>query len=152
MSEEIKMEQFNKKSPGHDNGHRGNDKRRYQAQQAQIPQITLDYTKDNELFNKTAEKLAKLINETKPDTKSTQMRKFYEYILQLNDRAKSESFENILPFVKMLNSKTAYAKSRGHINDVFVEMLKKCIEQVKSKKDLETFKLFFEAVIGFSKK
>jgi len=141
------MGQFDKKSSGHNNGHRGDNKGGYQAQQVQIPQITLDYTKDNELFNKTAENLANLI-----DTNSTQMRKFYEYILELNDRAKSESFENILPFVKMLNSKIAYAKSRGHIDNFFVEMLKKCIEQVKNQKDLETFKLFFEAVIGFSKK
>ncbi len=93
-----------------------------------------------------------MIGITRPETKSTQMRKFYDYVLDQNDRAKSEPFENVLPFVRMLNSKAAYAKSRGHINDVFVEMLKKCIEQVKTQKDLETFKLFFEAVIGFSKK
>lgn len=142
----------NNRGSRYNDGHRGNDKGGYQTQQVQIPTVTLDYTKDSELFNKTAKNLADLIGITRPETKSTQMRKFYDYVLDQNDRAKSEPFENVLPFVRMLNSKTAYAKSRGHINDVFVEMLKKCIEQVKTQKDLETFKLFFEAVIGFSKK
>jgi len=129
MSEEIKMGQFDKKSSGHNNGHRGDNKGGYQAQQVQIPQITLDYTKDNELFNKTAEKLANLINNTKPDTKSTQMRKFYEYILELNDRAKSESFENILPFVKMLNSKIAYAK----VEVISIIFLSKCSKSASNR-------------------
>ena len=54
--------------------------------------------------------------------------------------------------MKMLNSKVAYSKSRGHSSDEFVLMMQDCIKQVDSKEKLEIFKLFFEAVIGFSKK
>ncbi|HHO42820.1 MAG TPA: type III-A CRISPR-associated protein Csm2, partial [Epsilonproteobacteria bacterium] len=60
----------------------------------------------------------------------------------------------ILPFVKMLNSKVAYASSRSSgggklVNQAFVDMMSSCINQVDSKEKLDVFKLFFEAVIGF---
>lgn len=138
------MAQFDNRGPRHNDGHRGG----YQSQQVQTPNITLDYTKDVELFGKTAQETAQAIS----GTKSTQIRNFYEYVLDLEQRSKTQPFDEILPFVKMLNSKAHYAKERRVASTEFVEMLKKCIEQVKSPKDLETFKLFFEAVIGFSKK
>lgn len=123
--------------------------------QATIPPIVLDYTKDVELFNETALKVAQAIaNNRRPETKSTQMRNFYDYILDLYEQSKNDNkpFNEVLPFVKMLNSKVAYAKSRNNINDEFVLMIQECIKQVTTKEKLEIFKLFFEAVIGFSKK
>lgn len=122
--------------------------------------IELDYTKDKELFNKTALAWAKNIGTGKGGVQNTQMRKFYDQVLSLHQKAKpmnDEEFENeLLPFVKMLNSKVAYASTRNSgggkiVNDKFVEMMTSCIDQVKNKKDLNTFKLFFEAVIGFHK-
>ncbi len=122
--------------------------------------ITLDYTKDPELFNKTADSLAKKIGTGKGGVKNAQIRKFYDYVLEWNKKAKhiteDEFRENVLPFIKMLNSKVAYASTRSSgggklVNQAFVEMMHSCISQVNSKKDLETFKLFFEAVIGFHK-
>jgi CRISPR-associated protein Csm2 len=101
---------------------------------------------------------AKAISETKPTqvrnkTKPTQVRNFYDYVLKLLDRVDNgEKFDNILPFVKMLNSKVHYAEARKHVSIEFSEMIKKCVSQVDSKETLRTFKLFFEAVIGFSKK
>jgi CRISPR-associated protein Csm2 len=63
-----------------------------------------------------------------------------------------ESFaDKVLPFVKMFNSKAYYAKERGHASNEFVEMIKQCVNQANDKETLETFKLFFEAVIGFAK-
>ncbi|KIM08334.1 MAG: hypothetical protein KU29_04415 [Sulfurovum sp. FS06-10] len=115
--------------------------------------IVLDYIKDAELFNKTAQDCVVRLSSSKPETKSTQMRNFYEYVLDLYEKSKNEkNFDEILPFVKMLNSKVAYAKSRGHINDEFVSMIKECVTQVTTAEQLRVFKLFFEAVIGFSKK
>lgn len=127
------------------NGNRQNYDR---GQSASIPEIVLDYTKNSELFNDTAQKTATAIS----GTKSTQIRNFYDYVLDLEQRSKIQPFGEVLPFVKMLNSKANYAKERRVASAEFVEMLKKCIEQVKTQKDLEIFKLFFEAVIGFSKK
>jgi CRISPR-associated protein Csm2 len=78
--------------------------------------------------------------------------------LELEQKAGGSSdFQGeILPFVKMLNSKVAYASSRNSgggklVNNAFVEMMNSCINQVNSKESLEIFKLFFEAVIGFHK-
>ena len=113
--------------------------------------IQLDYTKDAELFNKTAKGWADKIGEGRKAVHSNQLRNFYDKVLELHEKAQKrrESWEDILPFVRMLNSKVAYAKTRGHVNDDFVEMMTQCIVQVDSPQKLEIFKLFFEAVIGF---
>ena len=122
--------------------------------------IELDYTKDPELFNKTADSWASKIGNGRGGVQNTQMRKFYDQVLNLHQDAKSMSEEefksDLLPFVRMLNSKVAYASTRNSgggkiVNQAFVEMMSSCINQVTSKKDLNTFKLFFEAVIGFHK-
>lgn len=123
--------------------------------------IVLDYTKDGELFNETALSWAEKIGRAKEGgVQNTQMRKFYDQVLNLHQKAKpmnDEDFESdLLPFVKMLNSKVAYASTRNSgggkiVNKTFVDMMSSCINQINNKKDLNTFKLFFEAVIGFHK-
>lgn len=120
--------------------------------------IELDYKKDSELLNKTAEKWANDIGAGRDGVQNTQIRKFFDQVLDLNNKAKhSDDFEGeVLPFVKMLNSKVAYASSRNSaggklINKTFVDMMNSCINQVDSKESLGVFKLFFESVIGFHK-
>jgi len=122
--------------------------------------IVLDYKQDNELFNETAKKIADDIGAGRGGVQNTQIRKFYDKVLELNDKAKrlnDDEFKNeILPFVKMLNSKVAYASQRNSgggklINGSFVRMMNECIKQIHTKEGLNTFKLFFEAVIGFHK-
>ena len=121
--------------------------------------IELDYKKDSELFNKTAKEWAEKIGADKKfGVQNTQIRKFYDQVLDLNNKAKhNDDFDGeILPFVKMMNSKVAYASTRkgagGNIvNKAFVDMMNSCINQINSKEQLSIFKLFFEAVIGFHK-
>lgn len=120
--------------------------------------IELDYKKDGELLNKTAKQYAENIGAGKGGVQNTQIRKFFDQVLDLNQKAKhTNDFQGeILPFVKMLNSKVAYASTRkgaggNIINRSFVDMMNNCINQVNSKEKLEVFKLFFEAVIGFHK-
>ncbi|MCT7597230.1 type III-A CRISPR-associated protein Csm2 [Aliarcobacter butzleri] len=120
----------------------------YDKPQATIPTIILDYINNPNLFDETAKEVSLKISKTK----STQIRNFYDYVLDLNQQSKVKPFSEVLPFVKMLNSKVAYSRSRGHSTDEFVLMMQNCIKQVDSKEKLEIFKLFFEAVIGFSKK
>ncbi len=120
----------------------------YDKPQATIPEIKLDYIANPNLFDETAKELAQKVSKTK----STQMRNFYEYVLDLYEQSQTKPFNEVLPFVKMLNSKVAYSKNRGHSSDEFVLMIQECIKQVDSPKKLEIFKLFFEAVLGFSKK
>ncbi|MDR2789833.1 MAG: type III-A CRISPR-associated protein Csm2 [Campylobacteraceae bacterium] len=111
--------------------------------------FTIDFERKVLLFDKVAQDCAKAIN----GTKSTQARNFYDYVLKLLDRVDNgEKFDNILPFVKMLNSKVHYAKARGHVSDEFIDMIKQCVNKVDNEETLRTFKLFFEAVIGFSKR
>ncbi len=119
-----------------------------------MKKIVLDYKKDPELFSATAQEWAEGICARRHDradyrVKSTQLRNFYDKVMELEERAKKEPFDEVLPFVKMLNSKVAYAKTRGHVSDAFVEMMTQCITQVDSPESLKTFKLFFEALIGF---
>jgi len=126
-----------------------------------MKEIVLDYHEDEELFNKTAEGWAEKIGaDKKTGVQNTQMRKFYDKVLELNEKAKNadkEEFETeVLPFVKMLNSQVAYASQRSSgggkiVNSVFVAMINSCVNQIDKKKDLDTFKLFFEALIGFHK-
>ena len=108
-----------------------------------------------ELFNSVARNWAEKIENGKPSMKKNQIRNFYDKVLELYEKSQySDNFEEeVLPFVKMLNSKVAYALNRSPkvANEEFKEMMENCIEQVNTKKDLEVFKYFFEAVIGFYK-
>ena len=122
--------------------------------------IVLDYRKDSELFNKTADSWADKIGNGRGGVQNTQMRKFYDQVLDLQQKAKhldNQEFQtDLLPFVKMLNSKVAYASTRNSgggkiVNKAFVDMMNSCINQIEKREDLNTFKLFFEAVIGFHK-
>ncbi|MEA3315226.1 MAG: type III-A CRISPR-associated protein Csm2 [Campylobacterota bacterium] len=123
--------------------------------------IELDYKKDVELFNETAKRCAENIGvDKKYGVQNTQIRKFYDQVLDLSLKAKNidetEFREELLPFVKMLNSKVAYASTRSSgsgklVNKAFVDMMNSCIKQINSKEKLNIFKLFFEAVIGFHK-
>ncbi|WP_148799191.1 type III-A CRISPR-associated protein Csm2 [Campylobacter concisus] len=133
------------------NGYRnggGNYNAGNKPQANSLPLIVLDYKKDLNLFDTTAKTVAEKIS----GTKATQMRAFYDYVIELEQKSNTEDFSEILPFVKMLNSKAAYSNARRHSTSEFVEMINKCVAQVRTKDDLRVFKLFFEAVIGFSKK
>ena len=114
--------------------------------------IILDLSKDPELLNETAKKWADDINRTK----KTQVRNFYDRILELEKEIKdADSFSEVYPFIKMLNSKVAYGVSRRVVSREFQDMMEQCLAQIKNDKNGEdkfnTFKLFFEAVLGFFK-
>ncbi len=111
--------------------------------------INLDYrAKGNEnLFDDVAKEWANAIEETK----KTQARNFYDKVLELESKSKKEEWSDVLPFVKMLNSKVAYGISRKVLSSEFQDMMTQCISQVKNKEDLARFKMFFEAVLGFFK-
>ena len=127
--------------------HRHGKKNFNNKPRVELPTLVLDYTKDEELFSATAKKYAEAINRTK----KTQARNFYEKVLELESKSQSEPWENVLPFVKMLNSKVSYGVNRRVVSKEFEVMLNSCVDQVKTKEDLKVFKLFFEAVLGFFK-
>ncbi len=114
--------------------------------------IILDLDKDPELLNVTANEWAEAI---KNRTKKTQVRNFYDKILELQEEVNKKGFIKVYPFIKMLNSKVAYGVSRGVVSREFQEMMEMCLEQItrdeKGKEKFDIFKLFFEAVLGFFK-
>ena len=87
---------------------------------------------------------------------STQFRKFYDKILELNERAKrvdESGFKvKVLPMLSMMYSKVAYAKERKVAGNNFEIFMKKCLDLAKTKETLNNMTLFLEAVIGFMPK
>ena len=75
------------------------------------------------IFDETAKKWALVIANVDKGVEKNQLRNFYEKVLELEEKAlnstEDEFLKKVLPFVKMLNSKVAYAKSRNHVNDEF---------------------------------
>jgi len=108
------------------------------------------------LFGDEAKRIANLLNDGgyKADISTTQFRQFYEKILELNDKAEgNEKFSvEVLPFVKLLNSKVQYSHSRRNCGEKFVMMMKKSIAKVNSAEELKNFKYFLEAIIGYMPK
>ena len=93
-----------------------------------------------------------------PKLTSAQLRNFYheakklEEICKYNDNP-DEKFKTILPLVKMLKSKVAYACPKtGRDRKVPVEFknfIDEMVDNVKDWKDFKAFALSFEAVVGF---
>ena len=107
------------------------------------------------LFSDVAEAAARKC-QCSDKNKSSQIRRFYDELVSLNDRVQNNdspetAFERVAPFVQMLRAKAAYAKGRGLINDEFYERFKALVQQIDSPVTLNRAKLFFEAFLGFKK-
>lgn len=106
-----------------------------------------------DLFSADAENLAKKVAEegTKTCNKRSQIRKFYDEVLDFSTRIGKDQieFEKMLPYLKMLNAKAAYAKGRGLISDGFKNFLSHSLQQVNNKDDFEVFAGLFEAFMGY---
>jgi len=107
---------------------------------------------DKELLNEVAKEWADKIER---GTKKTQVRNFYDKVLELENEIKENDFESVYPFIKMLNSKVAYGVSRKVVSKEFENMFNECLKQIelndKGEQTFKNFKLFFEAVVGFYK-
>jgi len=109
---------------------------------------------DPKLFSEVAERCAEEIHKSggKNSNKRTQLRKFYDAIIELNNRVKRnpDDWSNILALVNMVIAKVVYAKGRNNlVSDDFVKLMKNCIAQVEYPEDLDVFAHFFEAFMGF---
>jgi CRISPR-associated protein Csm2 len=113
---------------------------------------------DPQLFSKIAEDLAQELNKERiasrdKANKPTQIRKFYDEVLRFQSliQANRDEFTKLLPYIKMLNAKAAYAMGRDLISVSFKEFISKSIEQVDDPDDFDIFAGFFEAFMGFYK-
>jgi len=113
-----------------------------------------------ELIDSKAKDIAQklVFSRVRTDEKETktQIRKFYNEVKllekKLKDRSdKEEEFLKILPLIKMIKAKVAYAVGRENakISQDFKDFLFKSIDEIKDKEDFEAFVLHFESVIGY---
>lgn len=138
-------------------GNSNNNQNRNSYEQAvELPKITLDYEVQEQLFGNIAKLWSEQLEKESDRTsnKINQIRSFYDKIMELNEKAQNmlsdEQYKKeVFPFVIMLNSKVAYAKTRSLVSTSFVSMMNQCIEKSNSISKMNNFKLFFEAVIGF---
>ncbi len=118
-----------------------------------------------ELFNSIAQETAATIadNPSRMINKPTQLRRFYDEIVMWENKAslltaneedeqkRKEKFAEMLPFIKMINAKTAYAQGRKLVDKNYVTLINHCLNQVNDIKTMKHFKLFMEAFMGFYK-
>jgi CRISPR-associated protein Csm2 len=93
--------------------------------------------------------------------KSTQMRRFYGDVKELESRVEREAGADIfesadasklakyLALIRMLKSKAAYAAGRETVSRAFESFIVKSVDQIKTPKDFRAFVLFFEAIVGY---
>jgi len=107
-----------------------------------------------ELFDTNAKEIAEIFSKAKKEVNSyTQLRRFYDEVVDLQERIEENPslFTQLLPLIKMLNAKAAYAKGRVKVDDNFVLFIEKSLVQIKTARDFYVFKTLFEAVMGFYK-
>lgn len=86
--------------------------------------------------------------------KSSQLRKFYADVKSLErtweyQGCSDAAFLGILPQIKILKAKAAYAQGRGVVPSAFVQWVNSHVDAVSAPADFKAFLLHFEAVVGF---
>lgn len=112
-----------------------------------------------ELLGAQAEEWAKKFVYGDKPLHSAQLRKFYGDFKSLEKKLEfkeqggdpAEAFLSVLPLIKMVKSKVAYASNpkSQKIPKEFADWLKKNIDQIETAEDFRAFMLHFEAVVGF---
>lgn len=112
------------------------------------------------LFSDIAQRCANEIKshqEKKDTNKRTQLRHFYDELVMWHDKVFQErdeekrntTYQNLAPYIQMLNAKVAYASGRGHVNKNFEDFFSHCVKQITNPQTLKQCKLFFEAFLGY---
>ncbi|MGB4407804.1 MAG: type III-A CRISPR-associated protein Csm2 [Sphaerochaeta sp.] len=100
----------------------------------------------NELFNK---------GKMKKDVSASQMRRFYDDFLLLQKKAnglnEEEFNKQILPLIRFSKAKMAYNVGREVLPIEFMQGIEPYINMVACKNDFDTFLLFYQALIGYTK-
>lgn len=128
---------------------------------ALVEQIWKDKSKNevNPLaFSELAQKIAKKISDEGGgkkgrQNKSSQLRKYYDVIFNLNQRAKVEgaNWNAILAQLHRQLALVHYAKGRNLVTDSFVKMMDELIKAVNNKEDLQIVTDFLESFMAFYK-
>ena len=85
-----------------------------------------------------------------------QLRKYYEEVLSVyRDVKKKNEFDDSQKIrIYLLSSKANYDVHRqsAKLDPAFRDFIDNWVENIKDKKDVEKFKIVFEAILGFAKK
>lgn len=110
-------------------------------------------TVKTELVWKTAEKIAKDLNEGRTQMKKSQLRKYYDYCKRLQSmmQAKNMGFDAVKPlFAKLLGYVTnARNKSTPLVPQMFEQFVEKNILAVKGADDFNAFIAHFEMIVAY---
>ena len=114
-----------------------------------------------ELVDARAQKKAEQfisVGDRRNSLSSAQLRRFYNEFKSLerkldfmSDKGRGESdvFQSILPLVKMVKSKVAYAQGRNTVPNSFKRWIEENVDNIQSVDEFKAFLLHFEAVVGF---
>lgn len=85
---------------------------------------------------------------------TAQLRRFYGEVKRLelrwqNSENKPQTFLEILPMIKLLKAKAAYANKRELVPESFKEWIWQNVDLIREARDFTAFLLYFEAVVGF---
>lgn len=106
------------------------------------------------IFSKEAQELSTLLaGKGRETNKRTQIRKFYDEVLRLDQDAKimpEKDWPNILARLHLLIPRAVYAQGRNNlVSEEFVNFIRTSVNQVETKEDLTVFASLFEAFMGF---
>ena len=105
------------------------------------------------LLTTEAQKWAKSFVNGRPSLQTHQLRRFYNEVKSLEAKSKAMGFDRVLPLIKMLQSKVAFAcpKSFGgrKVPEEFKNFIDLHITKVKKQEDFNAFVLVFESVVGY---
>ncbi len=103
-----------------------------------------------ELARKLEQKEDKKKGRGKIELKPTKLRQYYQAIVHIYEQMKEkEQKDNLWIQFYILKAKVRYDYGREMVTELFEDFITSAVENVKTKEDLEKFKLFFEAVVGF---
>jgi CRISPR-associated protein Csm2 len=119
--------------------------------------VETDYEKKGNKYkcknNQLKEDCPRNQRKVKKSISSTQIRKFYEEVLNLKAQYDNgKSFREILPYFRMLKAKANVAYERDVINTNFKRFIEENVDYVGSdEKRFKIFCTFFEAVVAYAK-
>ena len=126
-----------------------------QVSEINISGIVFGRNIDPKLYSDIAEETAKAIarGAGRDGNKPSQLRRFYDELVALQDKVRRdyERFEQLRPFIQMLKAKVAYARGRNKVDQNFVLMLGRLVDQADDPDKLKQARLFMEAFMAFYK-
>lgn len=138
---------------GYRGGNQGRTREQAYTPDLSVEEIRFSGTLDPELFNGIAKRCAETIGNNERRNKPSQLRRFYDELVMWQTKVGTDDarFQEVRPFILMLNAKAAYAEGRQLVDTNFVKLLERCLRQAEDAKTLGYAKLFFEAFLGFYK-